>query len=517
MSEEELLEELDDSLKELQSATKLFYDNLKRLKSIPFNRPFFERCEAFMDQQNGRVKKASKISKQFSKKLKGEYSNYFKRVNTVLKEDVDCCKLLNSDNEKVLSKKIEKHENFLSTHYEKMGKMRNQFQNLTNRMNTICKNYKENLIKIEEEDLKELEKIQNCINEMIMKKEESEDGQVEKEPSFLYNDNVISSGLTVELVLQYPNSYFYREYSSNRRTIEGDVFVDHDSKFDELIVKYMSDDPSLEQDIKELCSEQKLALLNAIEWFELPLKNYIVCQLDCNSKNQTRQEWKKKRVIMVNGKECNEFDQVLIKNNLFDSTFNREILNNIDFYKSNGNTTINLELKYSDIIVDYLKHGNRLNTELMRNYKWNNGYHNLIEEFAMVGIHLDDDTLTMARKFYYESLFNNHLTFLDYQQYYLAIQQWFEYKYEWKLVYKASEHNYSAYSFHECCDHINGPTLILIQSTERYIFGAYTTRSWSGGIYVDTRGSVESRKNEERPTSLPLHIEESLWYSSHSF
>ena len=144
MSEEELLEELDDSLKELQSATKLFYDNLKRLKSIPFNRPFFERCEAFMDQQNGRVKKASKISKQFSKKLKGEYSNYFKRVNTVLKEDVDCCKLLNSDNEKVLSKKIEKHENFLSTHYEKMGKMRNQFQNLTNRMNTICKNYSSN-------------------------------------------------------------------------------------------------------------------------------------------------------------------------------------------------------------------------------------------------------------------------------------------------------------------------------------------------------------------------------------
>ena len=37
----------------------------------------------------------------------------------------------------------------------------------------------------------------------------------------------------------------------------------------------------------------------------------------------------------------------------------------------------------------------------------------------------------------------------------------------------------------ECCDD-KGPTLIVIQSSEGWIFGGYTTQSWSGwGIYYD--------------------------------
>ena len=57
--------------------------------------------------------------------------------------------------------------------------------------------------------------------------------------------------------------------------------------------------------------------------------------------------------------------------------------------------------------------------------------------------------------------------------------------YKWKLRYRASEHNYSAKSFHECCDD-KGPTLIIIKSSGGWIFGGYTTQSWSGTcIYYD--------------------------------
>ena len=57
--------------------------------------------------------------------------------------------------------------------------------------------------------------------------------------------------------------------------------------------------------------------------------------------------------------------------------------------------------------------------------------------------------------------------------------QWIPTVQKWKLIYRASEHDYTAKSFHECCDD-QGPTLILFKSTEGYIFGGYTTQSWKG-------------------------------------
>ena len=56
--------------------------------------------------------------------------------------------------------------------------------------------------------------------------------------------------------------------------------------------------------------------------------------------------------------------------------------------------------------------------------------------------------------------------------------------YKWKLLYRASEHGYSAESFHQYCDD-RGPTLVIIKSSEGWIFGGYTTKSWSKhGIYI---------------------------------
>ena len=55
--------------------------------------------------------------------------------------------------------------------------------------------------------------------------------------------------------------------------------------------------------------------------------------------------------------------------------------------------------------------------------------------------------------------------------------------YKWKLLYRASEHGYTAESFHKCCDG-KKPTLIVIKSCRGWIFGGYTTQSWRGqGIY----------------------------------
>ena len=62
-------------------------------------------------------------------------------------------------------------------------------------------------------------------------------------------------------------------------------------------------------------------------------------------------------------------------------------------------------------------------------------------------------------------------------QYDNVLREWIG-DYQWKLFYRASEHGYSANQFHKRCDN-KGPTLIIIKSTDGWIFGGYTTRSWT--------------------------------------
>ncbi len=64
------------------------------------------------------------------------------------------------------------------------------------------------------------------------------------------------------------------------------------------------------------------------------------------------------------------------------------------------------------------------------------------------------------------------------KQYDAILREWCG-DYKWKLLYSALEHEYTAESFHEYCDD-KGPTLMIIKSSGGWIFGGYTTQSWSG-------------------------------------
>ena len=96
-------------------------------------------------------------------------------------------------------------------------------------------------------------------------------------------------------------------------------------------------------------------------------------------------------------------------------------------------------------------------------------------------IHYEDSNIRVKISRYY---FKNPSEFLpDTQivnkQYDSKLREWTG-DYKWKLLYRASEHNYTGKSFHECCDDVKGPTLIVIKSSGGWIFGGYTTQSWSG-------------------------------------
>ncbi len=67
-------------------------------------------------------------------------------------------------------------------------------------------------------------------------------------------------------------------------------------------------------------------------------------------------------------------------------------------------------------------------------------------------------------------------------QYNSYIKKWIG-DFNWKLIYRASKYDFSGIDFHKYCDD-QGPTLIVVKSSGGWIFGGYTTQSWSGnGIY----------------------------------
>ncbi len=96
-------------------------------------------------------------------------------------------------------------------------------------------------------------------------------------------------------------------------------------------------------------------------------------------------------------------------------------------------------------------------------------------------IHCEDSAIRVKISKYFSknpSEFLPKTTIVD-KQYDDELREWLGSDSSWKLIYRASEHEYTIKSFHECCDN-QGPTLVIIKSSEGWVFGGYTTQSWGG-------------------------------------
>ena len=54
----------------------------------------------------------------------------------------------------------------------------------------------------------------------------------------------------------------------------------------------------------------------------------------------------------------------------------------------------------------------------------------------------------------------------------------FDFKYKWKLLYRASLHGFRTSDFLKNCA-VFSPTLTIVESTENFVFGGYATANWN--------------------------------------
>ncbi len=271
-----------------------------------------------------------------------------------------------------------------------------------------------------------------------------------------------------EVVLKNIGSWMY-DNLIDLDSRDGDkVDTGYPLKYFDKIVKYMNNDYDIWKlngvEFDEFCRE--LISLN------IPLRSDIFKRL-FSQFNEYGNRWKN-RCLMVNGNEYKLIMNYMIiqlgdlkynsENNLYQVIINtstpsaNEILNDFENYlKAPSTYEKNDNLKIDDITNIFSEIGIDTSADLVKEYLLN----------------------------YTNSLFCYGTQVLENTEYDSKLREWVGNDYKLKLLYRASEHGYTARSFHECCDD-KGPTLIMIKSDGGWIFGGYTTQSWSGEcIYYD--------------------------------
>ena len=184
------------------------------------------------------------------------------------------------------------------------------------------------------------------------------------------------------------------------------------------------------------------------------------------------------------GYECHpQYKKSLFVNT--DGPDNRNAFNVLDYevycidYKDKY--TIDHLCKYPDIIMEYIETKDISEESL----KQVDDEQDLLKDLNSIHCYNNDIQMKILRYLKDPSELLSDTKIVS-QQYDDKLREWLGDDYKWKMIYRASEHRYTTQSFHECCNYIQGPTLIVIKSTNGCIFGGYTTQSWSGnGIYYD--------------------------------
>ncbi len=267
--------------------------------------------------------------------------------------------------------------------------------------------------------------------------------------------------ISTELLKKYPESLLSMNMLDiDSRNEDNEVEIDFKLKYVDEMIRYMKS----EIDIGELNGVEFEDFCEGLMTIRIPFRRDIMDKL-YNGSNEYGIGWKN-RCVIVNGKEYNRILRYLKKEwKLSELRYNAET----------GRIECVIEDKYESVIQcfsNYLEDKSKVDE-----------VHSAIDR-KLLNCFIDEYSVDMnnedVKEFFYP-IYSPFLkeSIINEEQYEFYLKEWLGDDYKWKLLYRTSEHGYTAESFHKYCDK-RGPTLILIKSSLGWIFGGYTTQSWSG-------------------------------------
>ncbi len=268
-----------------------------------------------------------------------------------------------------------------------------------------------------------------------------------------------------ELVLKYLGSLIYDNLIDLDSRDGNKVDTGYPLKLFDKIVRYMAN----EYDISELNGDDFIRFCRELMEMSIPFRMDIMKKL-CNGCNEYGVGWKN-RCVVVNGKEYKM---------MFDCIKKEWKLSELKYNIETDRYAYVIDDKYEPIIQSFSNYlQDKLKGDELRSVIDRKLLNSFVDEYLLDINNKDvqDFFYPIYSPFLKESVINE-------EKYDAKLREWAG-NYKWKLIYRASEHDYTAKSFHDYCDN-QGPTLIMIKSDRGWIFGGYTTQSWSGyGIYID--------------------------------
>ncbi|KAK8797242.1 hypothetical protein WA158_004450 [Blastocystis sp. Blastoise] len=271
-------------------------------------------------------------------------------------------------------------------------------------------------------------------------------------------------------------TYLYEYSQENQRTVDGTIFFDY--RGDETLFPLLIDSLMNKKiNIDKLKFGDQIELLDLFEYCNLPMPEELM-------KTYYRRDHKMKQykesddvILYINDKKDDILRDYWKKNGLWTKIVNEYDDGYVDYDEKNNEMFMKMDYTYIDYIYEYIQYNciyvseeetKNINKELLEN--------EMCRLFGDKVINIVDECIIPYSYFPYTRILTN-------KSMEIPLMNWLGKEKKWKLLFRASEHNYSKDEFHRYCDN-KGETVTIIKHISHNnhinIFGGYTDQSWAG-------------------------------------
>ncbi|KAK8789781.1 hypothetical protein WA158_006561 [Blastocystis sp. Blastoise] len=300
------------------------------------------------------------------------------------------------------------------------------------------------------------------------------------------NDNGIdyirftSSGPAYSLPKRITNSLvgtFLYEYSQeDKRSVDGTIFFDY--RGDETLFPLLIDSLMNKKiNIDKLKFGDQVDLLKMFEYCELPIPEELMKTYYRRDHGVKQYKEGDDVILYINDKEDDRLKKYLKKNGLMNKIVNEYGSGYVDYDEQNNEMYMKMNYTYIDHIYEYIQYNciyiskeetKTVNRELLEN-----------EMYRLFGdkvINIVDECIIPYSYFPYTRILTN-------KSMEIPLMNWLGKEKKWKLLFRASKHDFLASEFHKYCDD-QGETVTIIKhighNNHMNVFGGYTDQSWAG-------------------------------------
>ncbi|KAK8800763.1 hypothetical protein WA158_000088 [Blastocystis sp. Blastoise] len=299
------------------------------------------------------------------------------------------------------------------------------------------------------------------------------------------NSGVIYS-LPKKITNSLVGSYIYAQSDEDQRTTDGCIYLDY--PYDESCVPLLLDSLMNKKiDVDSMSLDDQVDLLSLFEYCEVPIPEECSKILIRRDFNMKRFEDNNDVVLYVNFKKNEILRDYFIKKGLWIQLVKNYRYGYVDYYATDNRLSIDMNYKYIDYIQTSLRCNgfiyisesgmDTINKEVLKN--------EMCAIYGDIGKDYILEGMIPVQTFMGTTILINKM-----METYLI--NWLGIEKKWKLLYRASEHDYSAKEFHKYCDK-KGETVTLIKhighNDHVNIFGGYTDQNWVSpktGYYIST-------------------------------